>query len=160
METRGAAASAPVPLAGWAEEAGAALCAGGVGHLCAGVEPATVTGKLARTDPSPVVRLYLASAAQRLPLEQRWEMLEGLVARAEDAGDHNLPLMDWYAAEPLADLDRGRAFDLAAGAKVPLLCAFAVQLCHRRAAAVGLIVSREFDRTRSWVLTAQVDHLA
>ena len=58
--------------------------------------------ELARTDPSPVVRLYLASALQRLPLENRWEILAGLVGHAEDAADHNLPLMYWYAAEPLA----------------------------------------------------------
>ena len=29
--------------------------------------------EMARTDASPVVRLYLASATQRLPLEQRWD---------------------------------------------------------------------------------------
>ena len=58
--------------------------------------------ELARTDPSPVVRLYLASALQRLPLDERWEIVEGLVGHAEDAADHNLPLMYWYAAEPLA----------------------------------------------------------
>src|SRR5262249_28093224 len=57
---------------------------------------------LAKEDPSPVVRLYLASAAQRLPLADRWELLGNLLAHAEDAADHNLPLMYWYAAEPLA----------------------------------------------------------
>ncbi len=60
----------------------------------------------ARRDPSPVVRLYLASALQRLPVEQRWEIVEGLVSHSEDAADPNLPLMDWYAAEPLAAADR------------------------------------------------------
>jgi putative membrane-bound dehydrogenase-like protein len=99
--------------------------------------------ELARTDPSPVVRLYLASAAQRLPLEQRWEILEGLVAHAEDAGDHNLPLMDWYAAEPLAAVDPARAFDLAARAKVPLL-AFMTRCIGSSAtpAALALLVER------------------
>ena len=57
--------------------------------------------ELARSDPSPMVRLYLASAMQRLPLEQRWDTLTGLVGHREDASDHNLPLMYWYAAEPL-----------------------------------------------------------
>ncbi len=58
--------------------------------------------ELAKSDPSPVVRLYLASALGRLPLERRWETLANLVAHAEDVADHNLPLMYWYAAEPLA----------------------------------------------------------
>ena len=33
--------------------------------------------ELARTDPSPVVRLYLASALQRLPLGNRWDIARG-----------------------------------------------------------------------------------
>ena len=74
--------------------------------------------ELARTDPSPVVRLYLASAMQRLPLEKRWDTLAGLVGHGEDASDHNLPLMYWYAAEPLAALDPARAAALAAGSPI------------------------------------------
>ncbi len=56
-----------------------------------------------------MVRLYLASAMQRLPLEQRWDTLAALVSHGEDASDHNLPLMYWYAAEPLAAVDAARA---------------------------------------------------
>src|SRR5439155_21485204 len=77
--------------------------------------------ELARTDPSPVVRLYLASGLQRMPPAQRWDVLEGLAAHAEDAADHNLPLMDWYAAEPLAGQDPARAIHLAIRSRVPLL---------------------------------------
>ncbi|MFO0870603.1 MAG: PVC-type heme-binding CxxCH protein [Pirellulales bacterium] len=79
--------------------------------------------RLAAEDPSPVVRLYLASAAQRLPLAARWSLLESLVSHAEDAEDHNLPLMYWYAAEPLAGLDpqRALAWALSAGARFPQL---------------------------------------
>ncbi len=78
---------------------------------------------LAGDDPSPTVRLYLASAAQRLPLGNRWPILDGLVRHSEDADDHNLPLMYWYAAEPLATADpqRALAFGLAAGETIPLL---------------------------------------
>jgi putative membrane-bound dehydrogenase-like protein len=79
---------------------------------------------LAAEDRSPVVRLYVASAAQRLPAEKRWDIVEALVRHSDDATDPNLPLMDWYAAEPLADLDPGRALDLAGQAKVPLLLPF------------------------------------
>jgi len=83
--------------------------------------------ELARQDSSPVVRLYLASALQRLPLSDRWGILDGLLAHGEDAGDHNLPLMYWYAAEPLAGLDAGRALALASRAKVPPVLTFMVQ---------------------------------
>lgn len=88
---------------------------------------------LAKNDPSPVVRLYLASALQRLPLEQRWPIIESLVAHGEDAGDHNLPLMYWYAAEPLATIDASRALNLAATAQVPTILPFMT----RRVAAIG-----------------------
>ncbi|HTD67714.1 MAG TPA: PVC-type heme-binding CxxCH protein, partial [Candidatus Limnocylindria bacterium] len=74
---------------------------------------------MAREDKSPVVRLYLASALQRLPLAQRGEILEGLLAHAEDAKDHNLPLMYWYAAEPLAGQDVATAAKLLSKTKIP-----------------------------------------
>ena len=78
---------------------------------------------LALNDKSPVVRLYLASAAQQLPLEERWDLLQNLTSHAEDATDHNLPLMYWYAAERLADVDPTRALALAmsAGEHIPRL---------------------------------------
>ncbi|MBM4004804.1 MAG: DUF1080 domain-containing protein [Planctomycetes bacterium] len=85
--------------------------------------------RLAREDDSPRVRLYLASAAQRIPPERRWTILEGLASHAEDAGDQNLPLMIWYAAEPLAAVDAARAIDwaLAAGERMPMLREFMVR---------------------------------
>ena len=43
-------------------------------------------GRLAKSDPSPVVRLYLASAMQRTPVAQRGEVVEALLAHAEDDG--------------------------------------------------------------------------
>ncbi|KLU05256.1 putative transmembrane protein [Rhodopirellula islandica] len=81
---------------------------------------------LAHTDESQVVRLYLASAAQKLPLEQRWDLLTALTGHAEDRDDHNLALMYWYAAEPLTEEDTGRALALAmsAGNNIPLLREF------------------------------------
>ena len=60
-------------------------------------------------------------------------ILEALVAHGEDADDHNLPLMDWYALEPLAAADPARALKLAAGAKMPRILPFMV----RRVAAIG-----------------------
>ncbi|MFN3149016.1 PVC-type heme-binding CxxCH protein [Bremerella sp.] len=82
--------------------------------------------RLAKEDPSPVVRLYLASAAQRMSLDSRWELLSALTSHAEDAKDHNLPLMYWYAAEPLADAapERALALGLAASESIPQLGQF------------------------------------
>lgn len=56
---------------------------------------------MARNDESPVVRMYLASAAQRIPLARRWNLLDALASHSADADDHNLPLLYWFAAEPL-----------------------------------------------------------
>jgi len=88
--------------------------------------------RLAAVDPSPVVRLYLASALQRLPVQERWGVVEGLSRHGEDATDHNLPLMVWYAAEPLVAADFQRALTLAENAKLPNLLGF----CVRRAVAL------------------------
>jgi len=90
-------------------------------------------GRMARDDKSPLVRLYLASALQRTPPAKRWDVLSGLLAHAEDASDQNLPMMVWYAAEPVVELDMSRALTLAEGSKLPRLFPFTV----RRIAAVG-----------------------
>lgn len=81
---------------------------------------------MARTDPSAFVRLQLAAALQRVPPAQRWDVLAGLSAHAEDATDHNLPLMVWYAAEPLAALDMDRALEMARAAALPGLLPYTV----------------------------------
>jgi hypothetical protein len=77
--------------------------------------------KLAASDPSPVVRLYLASACQRIEPAARWDILRGLIAHEDDAADHNLPCLYWYALEPLVDVDKVKALRLAAEGKIPFL---------------------------------------
>src|SRR5262249_925012 len=74
---------------------------------------------LAKSDPSPVVRLYLASAMQRTPVEKRKEIMQALIAHGEDANDQNLPLMYWYALEPLVAADKKTGAALLARAKIP-----------------------------------------
>jgi putative membrane-bound dehydrogenase-like protein len=76
---------------------------------------------LAHKDPSPLVRLYVTSALQRLPYEHRWNVVEGLVLHEEDAGDHNLPQMIWVGAEPLVQQNPQRALRIALDSKIPLL---------------------------------------
>jgi hypothetical protein len=80
--------------------------------------------KLAANDPSPVVRLYLASALQRIEPAKRWDILRGLVAHEDDAKDHNLPCLYWYALEPLVGVDKIKALRLASEGKVPVLREF------------------------------------
>lgn len=88
---------------------------------------AAAIAKLAAADASPTARLYASSAMQRLPMEQRWAIADGLVSHAEDADDHNLPLLTWYGIEPLVMLDPPRALQLAAKSKIPLLSRFIVR---------------------------------
>ncbi len=80
--------------------------------------------KLAASDPSPVVRLQLASIMQRLPIEQRWNLAAALLAHGDDAEDLNLTLMVWYAVEPLVPADAPRALALANRAELPLVRQF------------------------------------
>jgi hypothetical protein len=76
---------------------------------------------LARDAKSPVIRLYLASAAPRLPIDQRAAIVEPLIAHGEDATDQNLPLMYWYAIEPLVAQNPAAAATMLAGSKIPIL---------------------------------------
>jgi hypothetical protein len=80
------------------------------------------------------VRLYLASAAQRISIPQRWPLLSALVAHEEDANDQNLPCMIWYAAEPAVAADGAKALELLASCKFAKIQEF----ISRRLAAVAV----------------------
>ena len=77
--------------------------------------------RMAANDPSPVVRLYLASVLQRIKLDERWSIAQALVAHGEDARDHNLPKMIWYGMEPLVAKNTDRALTLASHSKIPMI---------------------------------------
>ncbi len=83
--------------------------------------------EMAHNDASAMVRLYLASAIQRVEPSRRWAVLSGLYSRAEDVEDHNLPLMVWYAAEPMVTVDMGKALELAMTAQLPNLLSYTVR---------------------------------
>ncbi len=91
----------------------------------------------ARDDPSPVVRLELASALQRLSADSRWDIAAGLLTHAEDATDANLPLMIWYGFEPLVPADPDRALAVAAKGQIPLVRQFAARRFLDHAATLG-----------------------
>jgi hypothetical protein len=79
---------------------------------------------MAHTDKSAVVRLYLASALQRIPTAQREGVLAGLLARVEDAQDQNLPLMYWYALQPVLSEDLKKGADFVQKTKIPAVRKF------------------------------------
>ena len=60
------------------------------------VEALSVFSRMAARDPSPVVRLYLAAALQRIDPDARWEIAWELVGHQEDNEDPNIPRMLWF----------------------------------------------------------------
>jgi putative heme-binding domain-containing protein len=76
--------------------------------------------RMAREDQSGLVRLTLASLLQRLPPASRPSLAAPLLARAEDANDHNLPMLVWYGLIPTADADLAALPALADGCTWPL----------------------------------------
>ena len=86
-----------------------------------GAEAVARFTQLAREDQSAVVRLYLASALQRLTYDDRWDIAKALSLRAEDSNDHNLPKMIWYGIEPLVEENTARALDLALQSRIPMV---------------------------------------
>ena len=81
--------------------------------------------RLAKDDPSPVVRRYLASAIHRVRDDLAWQLSEALAQRAEDKDDRNVPYLLWHglasrwARSPAGNLDRALA--IARETKLPQL---------------------------------------
>lgn len=97
--------------------------------LCEDGAPAPdITGQMigmAKSDPSPVVRLYLASAMQRTDAATGWQLAEALITRhAEDEDDHNLPKMIWFGFEKMVKENPKRALEIAASSKLSLISRF------------------------------------
>lgn len=82
---------------------------------------------MARRDASPVVRLYLASAMQRINKNAQWHIAAELVKHGEDAGDHNLPKMIWYGVEPLIAENPARGLELVSKSKIPMVTEFSAR---------------------------------
>lgn len=83
----------------------------------------------AEEEDSILVRLYLASALRKIPVGQRWSLATELLSRAADASDQNLPLILWYAVEPMVENalvvgDLTRASKLAQECQIPLVRQF------------------------------------
>ena len=110
---------------------------------------------MAKNERSPVVRLYLSSAVQRLPFADRWPVLEGLVSRAEDAADRNLPRMYWFGLEPMVPGHPGKSLRLAVGGKIPALQKFVARRMVTGEAAVAVNRRRQVKQNPEWQWTIQ-----
>ena len=58
---------------------------------------------------------------------QNLETLKSLLSHPEDATDHNLSLLYWYALEAIIDNDPAAALNVALNGKIPLLVTFAAR---------------------------------
>ncbi len=76
---------------------------------------------LAKNESHPVVRLYLATALQRMELDQRWGIAEALAQQKADTDDPNIPYMLWFAVEPLVASNPQKAVALAKVSELPML---------------------------------------
>ena len=77
--------------------------------------------EMAKSDESALVRVYLASALQKLPLAQRWTIAENLASHKDDAQDHHLRLMLWYGIEPAVTAHPEKALKFITNCKWGLL---------------------------------------
>jgi putative membrane-bound dehydrogenase-like protein len=75
-------------------------------------------------EPSGLVRLFLASALQRLPLDKRHDLAGVLLNFQRDENDHNLPLMLWYGIEPLVATKPMQGVELAGRSRISLVRRF------------------------------------
>ena len=122
--------------------------------------------ELANTDPSPLVRLALASSLIRLPLEARPALATALVRHREDAEDHNLPLLIWYGLMPCAG-NGGSLARVGSECEIPttlrLIARCLAEECERQPAALDalLVATRERNvRAQTAVLKGMVEGFA
>jgi len=88
---------------------------------------ATTLSQVARAEKSGLVRLYLASGLQKLPIADRFAVAEELVQHSEDADDPWQPLMIWYGVRDCIPADPRRSVALAGASKIPLVREFIIR---------------------------------
>ncbi|MFP6888103.1 MAG: PVC-type heme-binding CxxCH protein, partial [Opitutales bacterium] len=84
----------------------------------------TALAKLAQNEKSSLVRLYLASALRKLPMEKRWPLATALVQSKDLAQDPMFPLLLWYGIEPAVAENSIAALKLVAASEIPKLRQF------------------------------------
>ncbi len=88
---------------------------------------------------SALVRLNLASALQRIPIETRWPMAEALALDGAYASSREHTLLLWYGLEPLIPRDRGRAASLLERCPSTMNCRFIARRLIAAGAEAGLV---------------------
>ena len=131
--------------------------------LCEDFDPGTHALKrfegMAASDESPVVRLYLAAALQRIPEAARWAIASGLVTHAGDSGDHNIPKMIWFGIEPLCAGDPERALEFAAASRISMVTRFVARRLADEGELEPLARALTKERTRREFLEGLRDGL-
>lgn len=97
-------------------------------------------------DPSGLVRLAVASALQRLPVEERALPAIGLAGNKKDANDPNMPFMVWYGLMPLVERKPEALLDIVQTTTFPKLRqwiarAFAERAVKRPDMLDGLLIA-------------------
>jgi putative heme-binding domain-containing protein len=112
--------------------------------------------RMADSDPSPVVRLYLASAVQRIEPETGWALSQRLALKKQDAGDPNLPYLVWYGMEPIVPVRPDASLALARRTEIDLLSRFIVRRMANDptciTALVRALAAEEETERRAWML--------
>jgi putative membrane-bound dehydrogenase-like protein len=98
--------------------------------------------ELARSESSWRVRLYLASALQRLPGAERWDLASALLAQGDNQFDPAIPSVLWYGVEPLVGLDPNRALALRDACQIPVIKQYLTRRFAQDPALVPVLVER------------------
>jgi putative heme-binding domain-containing protein len=96
--------------------------------------------RLAKSDPSVIVRSQLACTAKRLPASDTLPIAAELLKHDEDASDPNLPLLIWWAIESKAATDRNAVLALVEQPetwKRPIVRDVLIERLARRYVALG-----------------------
>jgi len=116
--------------------------------------------RVAREDPSGLVRLALASTLQRLPVAQRPGLAAALLSHDQDAGDHNIPAMIWYGLIPLAEHDPATVVTLAIEGRIPAVRVWAARRVAELAAQQPGLLTALFKQATPQPRASQADLLA
>jgi hypothetical protein len=95
-----------------------------VDHGSPQFEISELLASLAKKEKSGLVRLYLASALRRLPVEKRWSLANTLAQSDDLAEDPMFPLLLWYGIEPAIAQNTTAALKLVGNTKIPKLRQF------------------------------------
>lgn len=123
--------------------------------------------RLAETDVSGLVQLFLASSLQRMSADDRWAIAKPLAWRKQFAADTPLALMIWYGLEPVVPQAPGEAAALVETTTMPIVRRHIVRRLasdlDRQATAVNVLIEslgrRQEDAYRLDVLQGMSDAL-